>query len=521
MPETGKVYLVGAGPGDPGLLTLKGKAILERADCVVYDSLVNPDLISLAPKGAFCILVSKTEGEPATTQKEIHRLLVDRARHGMTVVRLKGGDPFIFGRGGEEAEALTRAGIPWEVVPGVSAGHGVPAYAGIPLTHRAYSSSVAFLTGHEDPSKHPTAVDWGKISTGINTLVFLMGAGKLAEIVSSLIAHGRKRETPATVIRWGTKPEQEVVRGTLADIAGKASGMDSPIIIVVGEVAALGKELNWYEQLPLFGRQIMITRARGQARMLADQLTERGAQVIEFPTIEIRKPETWAALDSAVRQIKNYHYLLVTSVHGVENFFARLKARGGDTRVLGNLKIGAIGPGTAGALEMHGVRPDFVPKEYAAEGLLEALRGVRLKGKRFLIPRARVARDMLPNVLRKRGAKVDVVEAYVTVSPSQGAETVKRLFARKPSMITFTSSSTAKNFVKLTGQSEAQKLLESVAVAAIGPITSATLKELGLPPDVEATEYTMPGLVRAIERHFSARKERKRTGGGRKEASTN
>ncbi len=503
MAKKGKVYLVGAGPGDPGLLTIKGQAVLKRADCIVYDSLVNPELLCHARQETETLLVGKHGGRQATSQEEINRVLVAKAQMGKIVVRLKGGDPFVFGRGGEEVEALRRAGVPWEVVPGVSSGHAVPAYAGIPLTHRAFGSSVALITGHEDPAKPLPTLEWSKLATGVSTLVFFMAAKNLSEIVSLLVEHGRDPRTPVAVIRWGTRPEQEVVTGTLGDIPAKASHLSPPCLIVVGEVVRLRERLRWFEQLPLFGRRIIITRARGQSEPLAAALTGLGAQVVAFPTIEIRPPKSWKPLDAAIRRLKDFQYLLVTSVPGVENFFSRLRVCGLDARALGGIRVGAIGPGTAAALEKFGLRADLIPREYAAEGLLEALSGKRVKGKSILIPRARVARDILPATLRRRGARVKVVEAYHTVTPTVRPEEVERVFGAPPSLITFTSSSTAKNLVKILGRGSAAGLLDHVALASIGPVTSATLRELGFPVAVEAREFTIPGLVRAIEEFFS------------------
>ena len=508
MAKTGKVILVGAGPGDPGLLTLKGKAALERADCVVYDFLANPELLTHAPPDAETIYVGKQEGEPSVSQEEINELLLTKAREGRNVVRLKGGDPFIFGRGGEEAEALREAGIEWEVVPGVSSGYAVPAYAGIPLTHRLFGSTVTFIAGHEDPKKPFSSVDWARLAPGTDTLVFFMGARNLPEITSALVANGRERGTPAAVIRWGTRPEQKVVSGTLRDISQKAASLGPPAIIVVGEVARLREKLNWFENLPLFGRRIVITRAREQANVLGDALAGLGAQVISIPTIEIRPPDSWEALDGAIDRLQEFQYLLVTSVHGVRNFFSRLASRGLDARALQNVKIGAIGPGTASELEKFRIRADFVPTgEYAAEGLLDVLGADSIQGKAFLIPRARVARDILPETLRKRGARVEVVEAYHTVTPKLSPERVESLFTPPPSLITFTSSSTAKNFVALVGETTARRLADGVTVAAIGPITSATLQELGFRVDVQPTQFTIPGLVGAIQEYFEGVKK--------------
>jgi uroporphyrinogen III methyltransferase/synthase len=500
--QIGKVYLVGAGPGDPGLFTLKGKAVLERADCVVYDYLANEELLRFVRPNCEKIYVGKRSGSHTLSQAEINELLVRKAREGHIVARLKGGDPFIFGRGGEEAEELVKAGIPFEVVPGISSGYAAPAYAGIPVTHRDFTSGVAFITGHEDPAKVETALDWAKISTGLGTLVFFMGMKNLPEIAGKLVEHGRDAETPVAVIRWGTRAGQQVVTGTLADIVGKAAGVSPPAITVVGEVVRLREQLNWFERLPLFGKRIVITRTREQASVLAGALAELGAQVIEIPTIEIREPASWQPLDQAIRRLEEFHYLLVTSANGVRSFLTRLKTCGRDVRGLKGLIIGAIGPATAAEFARTGVKVDFVPQDYRAEGLLEALSGQDLQGKSFLIPRAKVARDLVPRALKERGAHVEVVEAYETVTPEFPPGELERLLRPRPDMITFTSSSTATNLAKLLADRKLSDILAGVAVASIGPITSNTLRDLGLQVAVEAKHSTIPGLVQAVREHF-------------------
>jgi uroporphyrinogen III methyltransferase / synthase len=498
----GKVYLVGSGPGDPGLLTVKGQAILERADCVVYDFLANEDLLRLARSDAEKISVGRPSDENRMSQEEINRLLVAKARQGKCVCRLKGGDPYVFGRGGEEAEELVRAGVAWEVVPGVSSGHAAPAYAGIPVTHRDFASSVAFIAGHEDPAKDESTIDWSQLAASRGTLVFFMGVRNLPQISAALLAHGRDPQTPVAVIRWGTRAAQQVITGTLRDIASQAAGIGPPAIAVVGAVVSLRERLNWFERLPLFGRRIAVTRTREQAGPLREQLMALGAEVVEIPTIEVRPPTSWEPMDAAVRRLGDFDYLLVTSVNGVRNFLARLRATGRDVRDLKGLIIGAIGPATAAEFAKVGIRVDLTPKEYRAEGLLEALGSHDVQGKAFLIPRAKIARDLVPKALRERGAQVEVVEAYQTVVPQLSGEELQRLLSPPPHVITFTSSSTASNFVKLIGQSSVDEFLKGVATASIGPITSDTLRQLGLAVSIEATESTIAGLVRAIETHF-------------------
>ena len=497
----GKVYLVGAGPGDPGLLTLKGKQILERAECVVHDFLVNKDLLRLARAEAEKICIGRRGEADRLPQSAINQLLITRAREGKLVCRLKGGDPFVFGRGGEEAQALVDAGIAFEVVPGVSAGHAVPAYAGIPITHRDITSIVTFIAGHEDPEKESSRLDWSQLGTCPGTLVFFMAVRNLPRITQALIEHGRAPATPAAVIQWGSMPDQKVIEGTLADIAAKASAVMTPAITVIGEVVSLRDRLNWFEHLPLFGRRIAITRAREQASVLREELAALGAEVIEIPTIEIRPPDSWEPLDSAIRRLEEFHYLLVTSANGVRNFLARLAASGRDVRALHGLIIGAIGPATAAEFARTGVKVDLLPTEYVAEGLLAALGDRDLRGKAFLIPRARAARDLVPRVLEERGARVEVVEAYQTVTPQISPEELARLLTPPPDAITFTSSSTATNFAKLVGESRLAETLRSAAIVSIGPITSQTLRKLGLTVTLEAQESTMAGLVRALAEH--------------------
>ncbi len=499
----GKIFLVGAGPGDPGLLTLKGESILRAADVVVYDYLANPELLLETKPGAE-IIYAGMHAEKRLSQKQINQLLVDRARQGKQVCRLKGGDPFIFGRGGEEAEHIAASGIPFEVVPGVSSGYAVPAYAGIPLTHRRLSSTVTFITGHEDPEKESgTKLDWERIAHGASTLVFFMGVKTLPAIARNLIRAGRAPSTPVAVIRWGTRGEQQVVTGTLETIASqvKKAGLKPPALTVVGDVVALREKVQWFEILPLFGERVLITRSREQAAELAAPLRALGAETIELPTIAIHDPEDWSPLDQALEAVGSYDWILFTSANGVRKFMDRMGVTGKDIRSLAGAKICAIGPATAEELRKHLLRVDVdkVPREYRAEGVLAAFSEEPLAGKRFLIPRARVARDVLPDELRKRGAQVDVVEAYRTLAPADSAERAQVIFSRHPpTVITFTSSSTVENFLRLLPQKEQSACLNNAKLASIGPITSGTLRRHGLTVDIEAREYTIPALVAAI-----------------------
>lgn len=500
-----KVYLVGTGPGDPGLLTLKGRALLERAGCVIYDFLVHEEILRWAPADCEKIFAGKRAGRHVMKQEEINRLMIERAQAGVAVVRLKGGDPFIFGRGGEEALALAQAGVPFEVVPGVSAGSAVPAYAGIPLTHRGLSSSVTFLTGHEETSHMGTAKRMLPADAPDGTLVLFMGTRNLPEITAALIAQGRDPSTPAAVIRWGATPDQEVIAGTLADIASKAAGIHPPALAVVGEVVTLRDKILWFERLPLFGKRVVMTRPRGQSESFRQMLIERGAQPVDLPCIEICDPPSWEPLDRAIRRLDEFNFLLVTSVNGARNFMARLEACGFDSRHLGGVVIGAIGPATAAELARYGIRADFVPREYRAEGLIEELSRRDINGKAFLIPRARVARDLVPRALEKGGARVEVIEAYYAAAPDYRPDHLEALLSPAPHVIAFTSSSTAANFYKLPFTAELRQRLADAAVASIGPVTSATLRGLGIEVGIEARESTVAGLVAALEDYYRAR----------------
>ena len=506
--SVGTVYLIGAGPGDPGLLTLKGQRCLAAADVVVYDYLANDALLLHARPDAERIYVGKRGGDHTLPQDQIAALLVGQARAGKTVARLKGGDPFIFGRGGEEAEELRAAGIPFEVVPGITSAVAAPAYAGIPLTHRDFTSSVAFITGHEDPEKPRSDIAWDKLATGVGTLVFLMGVGNLPEIVAQLTRHGRSPGTPVALVRWGTRADQQTVTGTLEDIVDRvaAAKLKPPAVIVVGEVVALREKLRWAEGRPLFGRRIVVTRAREQTSALADRLLAEGAEVLEFPAIEIVPPESWGPLDAAVREIATYRWVIFTSANGVRFFWERLRAAGRDARSLAAASVAAIGPATAEALRAHGIEPDLVPAEFKAEGLLAALAREPVAGARVLIPRAAEAREVLPAELAKRGATVDVVPAYRTLQSTRDAEALRALLeAGRVHAVTFTSSSTVTNFCRALGETDVAALLGGVTVACIGPITAATAREAGLTPHLVCAEYTIPALVAALAAHFVGR----------------
>jgi uroporphyrinogen III methyltransferase / synthase len=504
------IYLIGSGPGDPGLFTLKGLRCLQEADAVVYDRLAPESLLKYVKPGAELIYVGKKpEDNQAMKQEEINTLLVDLGRAGKTVVRLKGGDPYVFGRGGEEALALIGAGLPFEVVPGVTSGIAAPAYAGIPVTHRGVSTSVAFVTGHEDPTKGRSDVDWARIANAADTLVLYMGVGRLREISAGLVSAGRSPGTSVAVIRWGTVPEQRTITGTLEDIADKVAeaNLRPPAITVVGDVVALREAgLDWYERRPLFGRRVVVTRARAQAGELSVELERLGAEVLEFPTIEVRPPDDLGPLDEAIRDLDSFDWLVFTSVNGVEAFVERLERHGLDLRAVPrDAKVAAIGPATAERVRETGLRVVVVPREFRAEALIEELAGDELAGKRVLIPRARVAREILPDKLREAGAEVVVPPAYESVPSSEGKdELARRLEVGEVDCVTFTASSTVENFVGAFGEGEARRLLSGTRVACIGPITADTARGRGIRVDVEAREYTIPGLVEAVADLFAA-----------------
>ena len=486
---TGKVYLVGAGPGDPGLITVKGRKILERADSILYDHLASERLLDLAPPQAERIYVGKKRAVHEASQEEITAMMIDRARRGQTVVRLKGGDPFIFGRGGEEVEALTAAGIPFEIVPGVTTPLGLAAYTGVPLTHREHTSAVTFVTGHS-----VAAIDWRKVGAS-ETIVLFMGLVNFAAIAQELIRHGRAPETPAMAVRWATRPDQQTITGTLGDLAVRLekAAMKPPATIVIGEVVALRERFNWFEKLPLFGKRIIVTRDWRQSSMLAEPLEALGAEILFVPVIEIADPAESSALNEAIQNLASYDWLIFTSANGVRQFVEALDRSSKDLRDL-RAKLCAIGPATRAAIEALHLLVDVMPEEYVAESLVEALAGENLKGKRILLPRAAVARDLVPDTLRERGAIVDVVEAYRTIVPADAAVRAKEALAHKPDWITFTSSSTVKNLLAVAGR----EALRGIKVASIGPVTSATAREAGLTVDVEADPHTIDGLVDAI-----------------------
>jgi uroporphyrinogen III methyltransferase / synthase len=489
--ETVTVHLVGAGPGDPGLLTVRALDVLRRADVVVYDRLSQESLLDLAPAGAERIDVGKAPGHVRLAQEDINALLVERGRTGALVVRLKGGDPFVFARGGEEAAALAAAGVPFEVVPGITSAIAVPAYAGIPVTLRHSSTSVTIVTGHEEPGAgEDGTVDWDAVARVGGTIVVLMGVARIGRIAAALMAGGRSPDTPVAAVQWGTRPEQRTVRATLGTIG--AADLGTPSTIVVGDVAAC--DLDWFESRPLFGRRIVVTRARQQASALVERLAALGAATVEVPAIAIAAPaDGGAALAAAVERLADggYDWVVVTSPNGAERLLAAVGDAGWDARVFGGVRLAAIGPGTAEALAHAHLVPDLVPQRFVAEALLDAFPAAGPDGGTVLLARAAVARDLLPEGLAARGWAVDVVGTYRTEPVP--VDDARRSALAAAEVVTFTSSSTVTNFLDAVGAGAVPPV-----VAAIGPVTAATARMHGLTVDVEAEVHTIDGLVDAL-----------------------
>jgi len=503
----GTVYLVGAGPGDPGLVTVRGAECIRRADVVVHDRLVNLRLLELARPPAKIIDVGKAPARPRVSQDQINKLLVAKARSGKTVCRLKGGDPFVFGRGGEEALALAEAGVPFEVVPGVTSAVAGPAYAGIPVTHRGLASSVTLVTGSEDPAKEHAAIDWASLAKGRGTLVFLMGARNLATIAEALVRYGRAPSTPLAIVEWATYPFQVTVETTLDEARDPvfAQRIQPPVVVVVGDVAGLRGRLRWFERKPLFGKRIVVTRPRRQAASLVQQLEELGAEVIELPTIEIKPLKDFGKLDAALRRLGSCDWVVFTSVNGVGACFDRLAAMGRDARAFGTARVAAIGEVTAAELVQRGIRPDLVPPTFTSAGLAEAFKRRRIRGKRLLLLRADIAPDDLPSLLRERGARVRTVAAYRTVRARPGATAMQVLVDRPVDVVAFTSASTARAFAAIAdrsrqevGRTQRHRLASKIVYASIGPETTRAADSCALKIALEATTHTARGLVEAI-----------------------
>ena len=499
----GTVYLVGAGPGDPGLITLKGLQCLESADVVVYDRLVDKRLLARASADAEQIDVGKVPGEHRNPQADINAMLVARARDGKRVVRLKGGDPFVFGRGGEEAEALVEAGIPFEVVPGVTSATAAPAYAGIPLTHRGIASAVTFVTGSESPDKADSAVAWDKLAETGGTLVVMMGWESLDSIATTLIREGRPSETPVALVQWGSQPWQRTVTGTLGDIVERAgqAGLAPPVVAVIGEVVGMRNSLRWYDNRPLFGKRVLVTRSRTQAGALSDLLSREGAQPLEVPTIEIQSLKDHAELDAALNALSTFDWVVFPSDNAVHAVFGRLAAMGRDARAFHSAHVAAIGSATAASLHARGITPDFVPEEFVSESVAEGMKDRISPGERVLLPRADIGRETLGRGLLDLGASVNQVTAYRTVVPEESRARIAELLSEGVDIATFTSSSTVKNLADLLDGNLGR--LGQARIACIGPITAAAARETGLKVDIVARVYTVAGLVDDLKKYFS------------------
>ncbi len=503
--QPGKVYLIGAGPGDPGLLTVKGARALAEADVVVYDRLLDPSLVELAPASARRVFVGKERGRQALSQSEINELLVAEGLAGKTVARLKGGDPFVFGRGGEEAQALAAAGVPFAVVPGVTSAVAAAAYAGIPVTHRGMSTSVTIVTGSEDPTKGETATDWTALAKAGGTLVVLMGWATLPGIATTLQANGMTPDTPVALVQWGTWSRQRTVVGTLSDIVerGRAAGMSAPVIAIIGDVAGLRDEISWFDRRPLWGKRALVTRSRTQASRLIELLNELGAEPIELPSIKIGPLADYSELDQVLTETAGApgRWLIFSSVNAVEYVWARLQAMGQDARHFAGASVGAIGPATARALRERGIEPDFVPKRSVSEEVIAELSGRDWMGRLVILLGSAIGRDALAAGLAGLGADARQVTAYRNVRPEGVDEQARRAFAGGIDVVTFTSSSTVHNLVEILGDDRA--LLNGCAIACIGPITAATAQELGLSVDIIAAEHNVAGLAAALVDYYA------------------
>jgi uroporphyrinogen III methyltransferase/synthase len=502
----GKVWLVGAGPGDPGLLTLKGSRAIASADAIVYDRLANESLLGLASATCERIYAGKLAGDHSATQAEINDLLIRLAREHKQVVRLKGGDPFVFGRGGEEAEALRAAGVEYEIVPGVTSAIAVPAYAGIPVTHRGVASSVAIVTGHEDPSKADSSVDWQALASGVDTLVCLMGLHTLAGVTERLRSAGLAPSTPAAVISFGTLPSQRAVFADLGSIVERvrSSGIESPAIAVFGNVVRLGERLRWFENRPLFGKRVLITRTREQSSALRSALEELGAEVLELPTIELVDGVSPQILGSVVEALADgeYSWVVFTSANGVRRFMTAVYEQGRDARAFHDAKLAVVGPATAEALREYGIRADATPDEFDGGSLGRALATHDLSRRRILVARAEAARPELVQILRLRGAEVEEIPLYSSEVPRNPDPAIlAKIQSERIDVVTFASSSSVRNLSKMLGPS--LEHLRSAVVACIGPLTAETAARCGLAPQVVPAEHTIPGLVRALREYLA------------------
>lgn len=500
----GKVFLVGAGPGEPGLLTVRGRQLLQEADTVVYDRLVSPALLKECRPGAELIFAGKGPSYEAMPQEEINRLLVEKASSGKRVVRLKGGDPFVFGRGGEEAGALVAAGLPYEVVPGVTSAVAAPDYAGIPLTYRGVASSFAVVSGRAG-ARPGSRLDWQALTAGVDTLVVLMGVAQLEDVSRRLLEGGCPADTPAAVISAATWPEQQVVVGTLGDIAPRAAaqGVRNPAVVVVGQVVALRERLAWFERRPLSGRRVLVTRSPGQATALSRLIEDLGGVAVGIPLIQIVPPADWTDVDEALARLGTYQWVVFTSPNGVEFFFNRLRERGGDARALAGARVACVGEATAASLATAGIRADLIPADFRAEALLPLLAADARPGERVLLPRGDLAGEDLPRGLAAAGLVVEELAIYRNLPSAEGAgELRQRLEAGSLDAVTFASSSSVDNLCAALGP-DTPDLLKDVVVACIGPVTAATARQRGLPVQVVAAKSTVPGLADSLAAYFA------------------
>lgn len=521
----GKVYIVGAGPGDIGLLTVKGLKCLQNAHVVVYDFHLNAQVLNYINHSAEFIYAGKRGGLHEMPQAKINQLLIEKARQGKTVCRLKGGDPFVFGRGGEEAEALSREGIEFEIIPGVSSAIAAPAYAGIPLTHRLYSSSFAVVPGYEDASKEESSINWEKLATGVGTIVFLMTVKNIHMACERLIKNGRSPDTPTAVIRWGTRAEQKTIVGNLKNIPElvKEEDIKPPVVMVVGDVVKLRESLKWYEEKPFFGQRVLVTAQHSEDFAILEEL---GAEIMEFPTVEIVPPEDWKELDDAIEGIGLYHWIIFTSGNGVRYFFKRFFELNKDIRDLKGIKFCVIGTKTAEEIKKYGIKVDLVPEEFNAEGLISAIvqksgraegqgsltselpsfRAITLKGVRFLLPRAKIAREILPEKIRELGGEIDVVTAYRVLKPEIRGKRLKRFLKEgRVSIATFTSAGAFNNFMEIMGE-DTHELLHGIAIAVIGSVTRKAVEEAGLEVNIMPRRATIEALVEGIIKWAKNRK---------------
>ena len=508
LPEPGHVYLVGAGPGDPGLISVKGAHLLAHADLILYDEILDERLLELASERCERLFVGKRGREKGRSQEEINELLVKHARAGRKVVRLKGGDPYIFGRGSEEGARLRGEGIPFEVVSGVSAASGVLAYAGIPLTHRGITSTAVLVTGHEDPSKPIPAVNWALLAKLQCTLIIFMGARRIGEVAETLLQHGKSPSTPAAAIEWGTWPRQQTLVATLGNLAEKARerGLQSPAIIAIGEVVALRDQLNWFESKPLFGRRILVTRSREQAGGLRLLLETEAAEVYSLPLLEIRAPERWDEVDRCVRALGSYDWVIFTSPNAVEFFMGRLHALELDARALGGVRVAAVGHATAESLTRFGIVADLTPAEQSQEGLIRAFAKVEVAGLKFLLPGSSIGRPLLADELVRREAEVEEISTYENVVPRYERSALPAcLTGGDLDLVIFASPSSVTNFMAVLGEAEGRQLLGRTAIAALGPTTSGAIRDLGFEVAVQPRESTVTELVRSICHLFRGR----------------